>query len=329
MPQLRQNIITGEWVVIAPERAKRPSDFISSSVARQQKKEDCPFCVGGEAYKHRYPEFETKDIYVIPNKYPAFVEDESRVSSRSYKIEDNHYRVRPAVGGHDVVVIKDHDLDLHEFDQKTWASLFKMFELRYEHYDKDHFSNYVMPIYNHGPQSGASIEHPHAQIFASPNIPNTIANEVHHTQSYFERSGVCAFCDLMAHEKKEKIRVIGENRDFIAFTLFAARFPFETWILPKKHKSCFENITRDEISSLAKLCNDVFGKIGHVLNNPPLNFFIHSSPTMFEENVYYHWHLEIGPRLATYGGYELGSGVVIDVVSPEKAALYLKGLEAD
>ena len=329
MPQLRQNIITGEWVVIAPERAKRPSDFVLSSVARQQKKEECPFCVGGEAYKNRYREFETKDIYVIPNKYPAFVESEAHVSPRSYKVENDFYRVRPSMGGHDVVVIKDHELDLHEFDRKTWTSLFEMFKLRYEHYDKDHFANYVLPIYNHGPQAGASIEHPHAQIFTSPIIPNIVEREVHHTQNYFEHNGACAFCDLVAHEKHEKIRVVAENRDFIAFTQFAARFPFETWILPKKHKSCFEHITGDEISALAKICRDTFGKIGHVLNNPPLNFFIHSSPTMFEENVYYHWHLEIGPRLSTYGGYELGGGVVIDVVSPEKAAMYLMGFESD
>jgi UDPglucose--hexose-1-phosphate uridylyltransferase len=202
------------------------------------------------------------------------------------------------------------------------------FKRRYKHYENDHCAGYVMPIYNHGPQAGASIEHPHAQIFTSTIIPNIIEREVHHTQRYFEHNGACAFCDMIAHEKREKVRVIAENRGFIAFTLFAARFPFETWIMPKDHKSCYEDITAEDIELLAKICKEVFGKIGSTLNNPALNFFIHSAPVMFEETVYYHWHLEIGPRLALYGGYELGSGVIIDVVSPEKAAMYLRN-EAD
>ena len=115
-----------------------------------------------------------------------------------------------------------------------------------------------------------------------------------------------------------------ENRGFIAFTVFAARFPFEIWVYPKRHNSRFENITATEINDLSKCLVDVFGKLDRTLNDPPLNFFIHSIPNTIVETDYYHWHLEIAPRLSKYGGYELGSGNIIDVVSPEEAAKFLK-----
>jgi UDPglucose--hexose-1-phosphate uridylyltransferase len=332
MPQLRQNIITGDWVVIAPERAKRPSDFITSATPSKGDKSDCPFCVeNNTAYQKRLPGSENHTLYVLPNKYPAFIEDESNQSPRAYGVEDGFYHARPALGGHDVVVIKDHDLDLYDFEVKHWHELFWAFKKRYEYFrtNQSNSEAYVMPIYNQGPQAGASIEHPHAQIFTSSIVPNIVSREMAHTQRYYEHNGLCAFCEMIAHEKKEKIRIIAENRDFVAFTFFAARFPFETWILPKRHESCFEGSSRETLETLARFCKDVFAKIGGALKHPPLNFFIHSVPLMFEDSVWYHWHMEIGPRVSSYGGYELGSGVIIDVVSPEKAAMYLKGLETD
>jgi len=329
---LRQNTITGEWVVIAPERAKRPSDFVTAAAPRDDDPSDCPFCVKNNgAYKTRLLGSENRVLYTIPNKYPAFIEDESNTSPRAYRVEDGFYRAKPALGGHDVVVIKNHDLDLYTFEVKHWRELFLAFRKRYEYF-RTNASNseaYVMPIYNQGPQAGASIEHPHAQVFTSSIVPNIVSREMAHTQRYYEHNGTCPFCEMVAHERREKVRVVAENRSFIAFTLFASRFPFETWILPKRHESQFENAAHDEYKRLAQLCKEVFSKIGNALNNPPLNFFIHSVPLMFEDSVWYHWHMEIGPRVSNYGGYELGGGVVIDVVSPEKAALYLKDMEAD
>jgi len=324
MPQLRQNIVTGEWVVIAPERAKRPDDFITADTVRHQSRTRCPFCPDKDEYKRRIKKYDTKNTWLIPNKYPAFIGDPKNCSTRSYKVEKGFYRARNSIGGHDVIAIKDHDTTLPRFTREVWYELFYTFKKRYIHYDNEEKNAYTMGIYNHGSPAGASIEHPHAQIFSSNIVPNIISREIYHTQRYFENNGECVFCKIIAHEKKEKVRVLYEDNSYIAFTVFAARFPFEIWVYPKVHKSRFEDISNGKIKQLTKCLIDVFAKLDRTLNDPPLNFFIHSIPNTIAETSYYHWHIEIAPRLAKYGGYELGSGNIIDVVSPERAAGFLR-----
>lgn len=323
MPQLRQNIITGQWVVMAPERAKRPTDYVTADTVKYQSKTECNFCVDKNiVYKESIKKYETDSIYIVPNKYPAFVEDGDE-QVRSYKVENEYYRARPSTGGHDVVVVKDHDTELPHFTKKIWIDLLESFKKRYQYFDHEKNVAYTMPIYNHGREAGASIEHPHAQIFASNIIPNEIATEIHHTEKYYEHNGACVFCDIINHEKKFKERVIFENKDFIAFTFYAARFPFEIWVMPKIHQSRFEEEANSKFSHLADCLIDVFAKLNSTLNDPPVNFFIHNLPNTIVESDYYHWHLEIAPRITGYGGFEMGSGTIIDVFSPEIAAKFL------
>lgn len=325
MPQLRQNIITGEWVVMAPERAKRPNDYITADTVKYQSKTECNFCVEkNQVYAESIKKYETDRIYVVPNKFPAFVEN-GKEEVRSYKVEDDFYRARPSTGGHDVVVIKDHDLDLPKFTKSIWIDLLEVFKTRYQYFDQEKNVAYTMPIYNHGREAGASIEHPHAQIFASNIIPNIITHELHHTEKYFEHNGACIFCDLIAHEKKFKQRILFENKDFIAFTFYAARFPFEVWILPKIHQSRFENEPSKKFAALADCLMDIFSRLNKTLNDPPVNLFIHNLPNTMTETDYYHWHIEIAPRITGYGGFEMGSDTIIDVFSPEIAAKFLRG----
>ena len=276
MPQLRQNIITGEWVVIAPERAKRPNDYVTADTVKRQAKEICVFCEGKKEFKRRIKTYDSKHVWLIQNKFPVFVEKNCDTSPRSYKVEDKFYRAREAVGGHDVVVVKNHDLDLPDFTKDIWTELLIVFKKRYIHFDKNLSVEYTMPIYNHGPESGASIEHPHAQIFASNITPNIISREIHHTEKYFEHNGSCAFCDLIKHEKKFKERIIFENRDFVAFTFYAARFPFEVWILPKKHESRYENKDDKDYAQLSECLIDILDRLDNSLNDPPLNIFFHN-----------------------------------------------------
>lgn len=326
MPQLRQNIITGEWVVFAPERAKRPSDYISIASERKQSKKDCPFCINSHKseYENRLDECESKSTYVLSNKFPAFVE-EPDLTSKKYLIEDAFYSMKPALGGHDVVVVKDHEQDIAKFSEGILEDLFESFKCRYKHFAKLENVEYVMPIYNHGPQAAASIEHPHAQIFASAVVPNIVARELSHTAAYHNEHKTCAFCDLIKHEKSQNTRLLFENDDFVAFTFYAARFPFEVWILPKKHSSDFYAMNEEQTKSLAEISKKVFSSLDQTLNDPPLNFFIHSAPVNDDGKLdHYHWHMEIAPRLALYGGYELGSGMIIDIIAPEQAAEYLR-----
>lgn len=328
MPQLRQNIITGEWVVIAPARSKKPDDYIRAQ-KREVKDETgstCVFCFGGAEHRRRLLTFDNKNTWTIQNKFPAFVCDEKECSSRtrSFYPEHSFYRVKAAVGEHDVIVIKDHSKILPKFSQSVWSDLLATIQLRMIEHHRNEVINHIMPIYNHGPEAGASIAHPHAQIFSGPVIPNIINRELDGSQKYFENNGICVFCDLVTHEKKEKLRVVGENEHFLAFTFFAARFPFEIWVLPKKHQSNFERLKSDERHDLSLIMQLIMTRLDKLLANPPLNWWIHSLPTIQTDSASYHWHIEIAPRLTGYGGFEMGSGMVIDVQDPEESAAYLR-----
>lgn len=326
MPQLRQNLITGDWVVIAPERAKRPQEFVVADTLRYEVRARCTFCLDGPVYKkENIKEFETKEIYVVPNKFPAFLEDPSMCSPRTYKLEGGFYRARPSTGGHDVIIVKDHDRQLFDLTARQWAEMFLVAKRRYRYFRRQCKHDYSMLIYNQGAQAGASIYHPHAQLFASNIIPNLVSRELRGAEGYYERNAACVFCDFASHEIEEKVRLIQRTKNYLAVTFYAARFPFEIWVLPTHHLSHFEDESDGHLGELSELLADVTARLDRVLKKPPFNFFIHDLPASIGETEYYHWHLEITPRVSMYGGYELGSGVVIDVMAPEVAAEYLRG----
>jgi UDPglucose--hexose-1-phosphate uridylyltransferase len=183
----------------------------------------------------------------------------------------------------------------------------------------------IMPIYNHGAEAGASIDHPHAQIFASGIVANEVGRELEGADKYYGINGACIYCDMINHELKEKVRIVYENDDFIAFNFFAPRFPFETWIMPKKHESQFEETAKSSMESCAEAMTEVFKMIDKTLENPPINFYLHTLPTIHENSESYHWHIEIAPRVSRYGGFELSSDIIINTMPPEEASGYLKG----
>jgi UDPglucose--hexose-1-phosphate uridylyltransferase len=325
MPELRQNIITGDWVVVAPERAKRPKDFIipkSVTIANT----NCPFCVGSDGYKQNKNliKLETKDIYVVENRFPAFVEDESKKSIRSFYPEEGFYRARASVGDHEVVIIKDHTTSLLKFSKQLMNEMFEVFRERYVWMKEHEKVASILPIYNHGAEAGASLDHPHAQIFASGIIANEVNRELEGADRYYGINGACVYCDIIMHELKENVRVLYENEHFVAFNFYAPRFPFETWIMPKKHESQFEETTKTSMTDFADAMTKVCGMIDKTLENPPLNFYIHTLPTIHENSDSFHWHIEIAPRVSRYGGFELSSDIIINTMPPEEATGYLK-----
>lgn len=326
MPQLRQNIVTGDWVVIAPERAKRPSDFVTTGMVRRDHRDTCVFCINGPEYRRRLKgrDLETDHLYVIPNKFPAFVPSPAACQRRSFN-EEALYISKAAVGGHEVLIIKDHDATLFDFSEAIMADLLRMWRSRYHAYaEAPCRPEYLMGIYNHGQEAGASIWHPHAQLFASAIVPNHIVKEKHGAERYFESNGTCVFCDVVHHEVTKKFRLLDANRLFVSFTAYAARFPFEIWILPKTHASRYELSSNAMLVELADILKATLARLNRTLHNPPLNIFLHSLPHGLSDASDYHWHIELAPRLTTYGGFELGGSTIIDIVSPEKAAEFLR-----
>jgi len=321
-PVLRQNIVTGDWIVIAPGRARRPDDFIHPKSEPTKQKTECPFCVGSKGFKQQKILSNHGNIYTIENKFPAFYE--KNTGTRSYYPEDGFYRERPSIGSHEVVIIKDHDASLTKFSKTLTSELFLVILERYRKIKEDDQVFSITPIYNHGAEAGASIDHPHAQIFASGIIANTVNREMDGAERYFSVNGICVFCDIIKHERAEKTRVVYENEYFLAFAPYASRYPFESWVIPKRHKSQFEKSSENEINEFADATNEVLTRLEKILPGLSLNMYIRTLPTTLESSDYYHWYLEIAPRLTTFGGFEMGSGVIINVIPPEIATEYLK-----
>jgi len=145
-------------------------------------------------------------------------------------------------------------------------------------------------------------------------------------KNYYDYKERCIFCDIVSQEIDEQKRIVSENEDYIAICPYAPRFPFETWIMPKRHVAHYEDITTNEIKNLAALFQRTLKKLNKALDRPPYNFMLHTSPINMPELAHYHWHIEITPRITRVAGFERGSGFYINPTAPEVSAQFLKEL---
>jgi UDPglucose--hexose-1-phosphate uridylyltransferase len=182
--------------------------------------------------------------------------------------------------------------------------------------------------------AGATLPHPHSQLIATPVTPKRVKEELNGSAAYFHYKDRCILCDIIRQELEERARIVYENELFISFCPFASRFPFELWVLPKKHHADYQSISRDETRVLADMMIATLGKLSKALNRPQYNFVLHTSPVRWPRKDYwrtiefdYHWHIEIMPRLMQIAGFEWGTGFYINPTSPEDAAKYLQEVE--
>ena len=349
MPELRREPVTGRWVVIATERAKRPESFTQKQKKPSKPEANCPFCYGNEAMtppeilafrpEGTKPNGPGWKVRVVPNKFPAFTmknEPEIRASTTNIVSDGEQvngqegpgiYSHKPALGIHEVIVSSpDHFKSLALLTGDETRLVIEAYCSRLSDIKVDPRIQYVLIIVNHGREAGASLEHPHSQIFGTPMIPPVVAEEISCTSSYFYKKGRCMFCDILAEERKSGERVISESEYFLSFSPYAARQPFETWIAPKKHLANFELISPKEKKDLAFILKDTLLRIYEGLNDPPYNFYLHTSPSKVDTNKFYHWHIEISPKLSIQAGFEMGSGIMINVASPDESAKFLRNL---
>ncbi len=328
MPELRKDPIIGRWVIISTERGKRPSDF--TFVEEKKKGGFCPFCYGNEdktppeIFAIR-PDNSPRDkpgwtLRVVPNKYPAL-----RIEGQLNRQGAGIYDFMNGIGAHEVIIeTPEHFKELATLDIPAVRDVFWVFRERMRDLKQDVRLKYAMIFKNHGMSAGASLEHSHSQLIATPILPKRVIEEISGAKTYFDFKERCIFCDIIRQEIKDDIRVIYEEDYFIAIEPFAPRFPFETWILPKEHQSHYEAIPDNLLEHLAVTMKTVLGKINAALNNPPYNFVIHTSPMQEQPLEHYHWHIELMPKLTRIAGFEWGTGFYINPTSPEDAAQYLK-----
>lgn len=331
MPELRKDPIVGRWVIISTERGKRPADFIVQYPP--PKGGFCPFCSGNEdktpneilAYRlnKSAPNTSGWTLRVVPNKYPAL-----RIEGDLNREGEGVYDKINGVGAHEVIIETENHNDTlatmseKQFEDVLWAYRDRIIDLK-----KDVRLRYVLIFKNHGETAGATLEHSHSQLIAMPIIPKRVLEELDGALEYYNYKERCIFCDIIRQEITHGTRIVVENQDFIAITPYAPKSPFEIWLLPKKHESYFENAQKHQYESLARLFSEVLKRMNKVLNNPPYNFILHTSPLRNGDNQHYHWHFEIMPTLLKTAGFEWGSGFYINPTPPEEAAKFLRNVK--
>ncbi len=334
MPELRKDPVTGRWVIISTDRAKRPSDFVRESV-QIKGKGFCPFCYGNElktppeilVYGRNGGGPNTPDwtVRVVPNKFPAL-----GIEGGLNREGEGLYDRMNGIGAHEVIIeTPDHHRTLatlpeRAIEEALWAYRDRVLDLK-----NDKRFRYALIFKNHGDAAGASLEHPHSQLIALPIVPKRVREELEGATRYYQEKERCIFCDIIHQEKDSEVRVISENDLFISLAPYAPRFPFEFWLLPKQHGSAFENNQSSVYASLARMLKDNLTRLDLVLDHPAYNFMLHTSPIGEESNEHYHWHFEIIPKLTKVAGFEWGTGFYICPTPPEESARFLREAPVD
>jgi UDPglucose--hexose-1-phosphate uridylyltransferase len=331
VPELRKDVVTGRWVIISTERSKRPTDFHLERV-KMIGGEHCPFCAGREsmtppevlAYRQNGngPNTPGWDLRVVPNKFPAL-----QVEGNLDREGEGLFDRMNGIGAHEVIIeTPDHGKTLvtmsePEIERVLWAYRERILDLK-----QDRRFRFILIFKNQGATAGATLEHSHSQLIALPIVPDFVREEIDGSRRHYEAKERCVFCDIIRQEVAVGRRVIHENADVVALAPYAPRFPFETWILPRSHASRYEEAPRQTYESLARMIKWVLKRMDKALEGPGYNLIIHTSPLSEETSDFYHWHIELIPKLTRTAGFEWGTGFYINPTSPEEAAQVLRAV---
>lgn len=333
MPDLRKDPIVDRWVIIAKNRAKRPQDVVEMQPAAAPGG-FCPFCEGHERHtpgeivairnsgtQHDRPGWRVR---VVPNKFPA-LEIEGELNKRGQGM----YDMMRGVGAHEVIIESPHHLtSTTELSVDQLGDVLWIYRERLHDLARDDRLRYGMLFKNVGAAAGASLEHTHSQLIATPIVPINVVEEIAGSLAYHDYRGRCVFCDMVSQELDAQERIVLDLPGFVAFCPFAARFPFETWIVPTAHASHYETLSRASAAELARVLKRVLEKIEVALDRPAYNYIIHTAPFDTQAFDHYHWHIEIIPRVTKTAGFEWGTGFYINPVPPEEAAAFMRELTA-
>jgi UDPglucose--hexose-1-phosphate uridylyltransferase len=329
MSELRKDPVTGRWVIISTERRKRPADFLLESV-HPTPDPDCPFDEGHEHMTPREilalgrngsgPDGPGWALRVIPNQFPVL-----RVEGTLDRQGEGLFDKMSGIGAHEVIIESPrHEDTLATLDERAVEQVLWAFRERVQDLKRDQRFRYIIIFKNHGAAAGASLDHSCSQLIALPIVPREVRDEVDGARNHYKTKERCVFCDILKQESEDGRRLIAENADVAALAPYAPRFPFETWLLPRRHQSLFEDAPRHEYASLARLLGDILRRMNKALRFPPYNLLIHSAPVLEPAGEYYHWHVEIIPKLTKVAGFEWATGFYLNPTSPEEAAQVLR-----
>ncbi len=340
MPELRKDPIIGRWVIIATERARRPDQF-GAQPQQGPAEKTCPFCEGKEAQT-------PPEIYALRPKSTAangpgwelrvvssiapFLVIEGDLDRRGKGL----YDLMSGIGAHEIIIeTNQHIANMSDLSEEQISKVFTCYIDRITDLEKDSRFKYALVFKNYGwIAGGGRVQHSRSQLIATPVNPKRVKEELVGARQYYDYHERCVFCDLIKQELASQDRLILDIDGFLAITPFAARFPFEVWILPKKHACDFTSLDMSMRLDLGRILKKVLAKLKKGLNDPAYNYIIHTAPFRRQKVGYwksidydYHWHIEIIPRLTRVAGFEWGTGFYICPLPPEDAAKFLREVE--
>lgn len=337
--EFRKDLISGEWILIAPGRARRPEEFRKGTVRVRTPLSKCPFEHPYESvdehvilqYSKRgaqIPRGEERrgddwSILVLQNKYPAV----QHAPRRPVLHTGGLFETMEGVGHHDLLITRDHDRNLPELSPAGAFRVLQAFRNRYLMLfeERPRSMAYVSMFQNYGPRAGGSVYHPHYQIVAIPVLPPDVARSLEGSARYFHAKGKCPHCAMLQWERRQKKRVIFETEHAVALAPFVSHNAFEVRIFPKRHSPYFEDAGDGELADIAQALREALRRIRKNLGDPDYNFFIHTAPMERRESYrHYHWHIEIYPFFNIHAGFEMETGLIINPVDPDLAAKILR-----
>jgi len=321
--ELRMDLVSNDWVVIATGRAQRPESFARHKRVKEAvSPKDCPFCqerILKKAVAGRGKADGSWFVISMPNDFPAF--------ARGYALHERKEgpnRAMDGIGYHEVIITADHKKQMAQFTSEEIKMVIDVYQERYLDLINKKFIKYVSIFHNHGRKAGASVAHPHSQLIAIPIIDPDLRDSIDGAESYYRSQGECVYCQMLDWDLKDKRRIIYQNEKFVVLCPFAPQVSFEVRVYPKEHRPYFEKMDDDDKKLFAQALRVALSKIYKGLKDPAYNFYIHTAPADGETYNHYHWHLNIMPKMAILAGFELAVGIEISTIEPERAAAFLR-----
>jgi UDPglucose--hexose-1-phosphate uridylyltransferase len=327
MAELRRDIIRNNWVIIATDQALKADDFpINKNGDYVTNLSFCPFCEGNEAYTTEEimavreqgspPNTAGWKIRLIPNKYSAF-----KLQGDLNLNRNGIYSNYSGLGTHEVLIeTPKHNEEFHQLSIPDMVLIYTLMQQRYDQLARDPRIKYIQIYKNRGLFAGASLEHSHSQIMGLPIIPQNIPGVV----EYYRNAGECLICSIINQERETGVRIVNETDHFLLICPYASRFPYESWIIPKRHIEHFSSLNHREIENLARLMKRLLNGLIKALSNPSYNIIINTAPVNVPYEGGYHCYIEITPRLIISAGAEISTGYYVNPAAPEISASLLR-----
>ena len=329
MSEIRHNRLTNEWVIIAPERARRGGNLEQPAkpVDPPAYSATCPFCPGNEAMtteeKCRCSAPDGRwTLRAVTNKFSVLS------PTGEVTMAENCGAIGETVNGvglHEVIVEgQRHSLTVDLFSIEHVQHVVEIYRNRFRAFYADPRIHHVIIFKNHGLDAGASQQHPHSQIVGLPIVPGQVVDRLENMRCFYTESRCCMACAIIAEERSHGGRVVAENAHFIAFIPYAALSPYHLWIFPKAHGACFSEQPEEASPAFAEIIREVLLKVYGLLGDPPFNLVVRSLGPEEKHAPHFHWYISIVPRVNKRAGFELGTGMYINSSIPEACAQQLR-----